>query len=206
MKTPPFPGPGINGIPDIDDDGLGSGIGVGLLFDAPQDVTPHMSTGRSTSRSAIPNPYATSSASDDEVEVDLDEVQTIRRSLLKPSSSKKPLSERAQKGWLAHQSVFPPSSSSSSTDDESDKETEPDSDEEGYSGGSKSKRHTSDVEPPSYQTATDLQEPLLGPEDLESRGTTSVPIRLHVYHGHFGHWEREGLRKYKGEFDHIVVD
>lgn len=29
--------------------------------------------------------------------------------------------------------------------------------------------------------------------------TTRVPVRLQVYHGRFGHWEREGLRKYKGE-------
>jgi hypothetical protein len=28
--------------------------------------------------------------------------------------------------------------------------------------------------------------------------TTKVPVRLQVYHGRFGHWEREGLRKYKG--------
>jgi hypothetical protein len=45
----------------------------------------------------------------------------------------------------------------------------------------------------------DLEEPLLGPDELErTRGARGkVPVRLQVYHGRFGHWEREGLRKYK---------
>jgi hypothetical protein len=34
--------------------------------------------------------------------------------------------------------------------------------------------------------------------EMEARGG-KVPTRLHVYHGRFGHWEREGLRKYKGK-------
>lgn len=43
-----------------------------------------------------------------------------------------------------------------------------------------------------------LDEPLLGPDEI-TQMTTRVPVRLQVYHGRFGHWEREGLRKYKGE-------
>lgn len=75
---------------------------------------------------------------------------------------------------MAHQSVFPPSSSSSA--DESDKETEAETDDEA---------------PPA-----NLHEPLLN-EDTHVRAT-KAPVRLQVYHGRFGHWEREGLRKYKG--------
>lgn len=48
---------------------------------------------------------------------------------------------------------------------------------------------------------TDLEEPLLGPDDMDNDGgerSGKVPIRLQVYNGRFGHWEREGLRKYKG--------
>ena len=45
-----------------------------------------------------------------------------------------------------------------------------------------------------------LDQPLLEPDELERRqGGGKVPTKLHVYHGRFGHWEREGLRKYKGE-------
>jgi hypothetical protein len=43
-----------------------------------------------------------------------------------------------------------------------------------------------------------LDQPLLEPDEMEARGG-KVPTRLHVYHGRFGHWEREGLRKYKGK-------
>lgn len=51
------------------------------------------------------------------------------------------------------------------------------------------------------QPPVDLQEPLLGPDDLDRRrnGKMKVPVKLQVYHGRFGHWEREGLRKYKGQ-------
>jgi hypothetical protein len=160
------------------------------------------------------------------VEADLEEVETIRRSLRKQSQPQPaPLSERAKKGWLAHQSIFPPSSVSSSDDSESEKETEDESGDERsrMMGRSRRKersrsksRDAADVEGymlspselyhastnPPVDEQTDLEEPLLGPDELErTRGgkATRVPVRLQVYHGRFGHWEREGLRKYKGE-------
>ena len=163
-RTPPFPGPGINGIPNIDD---GFGSGVGLLFADESDVPVP---------AALPNPYAPSSSSSDEVEVDLDEVAAVRRSLLMP----KAVSDRAKKGWLAHQSVFPPSSSTS----ESDKETESDSGDEAPGDAN-------------------LEQPLLDPDELDhvlEQPRSKIPVRLHLYHGRFGHWEREGLRKYKGRW------
>ena len=160
------------------------------------------------------------------MEADLDEVDTIRRSLRKHSQPQRaPLSERAKKGWLAHQSIFPPSSVSSSDESESEKETEDESGDERsrMMGRSRRKersrsksRDTADVEGymlspselyhasanPPVDEHTDLEEPLLGPDELDrTRGgkATRVPVRLQVYHGRFGHWEREGLRKYKGE-------
>nr|XP_031863504.1 uncharacterized protein CI109_000754 [Kwoniella shandongensis]KAA5530576.1 hypothetical protein CI109_000754 [Kwoniella shandongensis] len=234
-RTPPFPGPGIDDIPSIDGDGLGSSIGVGLLFSAPGEAhTPtidKVAKGKERSQSSVPNPYAPSSSdSREEDELDLDEVATVRRTLLRPQPPKRqPVSERAKKGWLAHQSVFPPSSSSSSEDSESEKETEDDSDIDAASrmmGGSRKKSRSrtrgdddedGDEEVDGYMlspselykassdtvpnnVANDLEEPLLGPDDLdeasgERRGR--VPVRLQVYHGRFAHWEREGLRKYK---------
>ncbi|ORY34237.1 plasma-membrane choline transporter-domain-containing protein [Naematelia encephala] len=220
-RTPPFPGPGIDGIPDIDDGlgGLSSSLGVGVLFGQSEDnVSPPPTKGKDGTKSTIPNPYAASSESDGELEANLDEVATIRRSLLK-----KPVSERARKGWLAHQSIFPPSSSSSS-ETESDKETEAETeDEEAHStmmGRSRHKlrSHSREVDqdddqedymlsPSELYNATvkqhvsagaDLNEPLLGPDEVDERGELGkVPARLQVYHGRFGHWEREGLRKYK---------
>lgn len=95
----------------------------------------------------MPNPYAASSSSE-EIEPDLERVDALRTH---------------RKGWIAHQSVFPPSSSSSATE-ESEHETESDG----------------------------LDEPLI-------QENVKTPTRLQVYHGRFGHWEREGLRKYKGE-------
>ena len=203
-RTPPFPGPGIDGIPNIDDDdGLGSGIGVGLLFAEPSASASRPGKAKRSVKSSIPNPYAPSD-SDEEVEADLDEVANVRRSLMKKSSRH---TDR-KKGWMAHQSVFPPSSASSSNT-ESDKETEPDSETDGRSRmmglsryhKTKSQRQaSSESGPPPYVVESALDEPLLGPDELESRGTSaSVPIRLQVYHGRFGHWQREGLRKYKGE-------
>lgn len=154
-------------MPDIDN-GLGSGIGVGLLFADPARP--------------LPDPYhAQSSSEDGDIEDDLDKVASIRRSLVR----KPPKTERAKKGWLAHQSVFPASSSSSDSD--SEKETEAESEDEGQTMA-KSKR-----EPLHSQ----LEQPLLGPEELDGM-SERVPVRLQVYHGHFGHWERGGLRKYKG--------
>jgi hypothetical protein len=135
--------------------------GLGVLFSEEDDIPHH----------SVPNPYAPSSSSEDEIEPDLDRVADIRRSVRQTH----PISDRARKGWIAHQSVFPPSSSSSAT--ESDKETEEDTDDEGEA-------------PPS-----NLREPLLAPEGVDR---TKIPVRLQVYHGRFGHWEREGLRKYKG--------
>lgn len=211
-RTPPFPGPGIAGIPDIDDSG--SGIGVGLLF---SDNTTEQAPISADEQRVVPNPYAPSSSeSDEDIEADLDEVATVRRSL-----SRQPLpvrkgriSERSKKGWMAHQSVFPPSSSS---DSESEKETEDDTEDERAEVMGRSRKgfpkvqHNQDAEgqilSPSdlfrageISTAGDYEQPLLGPDELENhdRSGAKVPVRLQVYHGRFGHWEREGLRKYKG--------
>ncbi|WVR03619.1 hypothetical protein IAU60_000611 [Kwoniella sp. DSM 27419] len=242
-RTPPFPGPGIDAIPDIDQSRLESGNGVDTLFAGPDemaatqssDAQPSVSQGKVKDRykSRVPNPYAPSSSeSEGEEELGLDEVEAVRRSLLRPSPAQREqprrvVSERAKKGWLAHQSVFPPSSSSSSEDDDSDKETEPESDAEAaptMRHGSRKPRSRSqdmvdeDDEAPGYALSpsemhkvsagaqgygvpSNLEEPLLGPDDLEhargGRGSGRVPVKLQVYHGRFGHWEREGLRKYK---------
>jgi hypothetical protein len=156
----------------------------------------------------------------------LEEVDTMRRSLRTTPAGvgkkKEPVSERAKKGWLAHQSIFPPSSSSSSETDESEKETEEDSADErvgmmGRSRRVKSKPRQEEMDdededevdgyilsPSELQDTRrmpgeHLDEPLLGPDELDQvrAGNGKVPIRLQVYHGRFGHWEREGLRKYK---------
>jgi hypothetical protein len=193
--------------------------------------------------SSIPNPYSRSSSEseedDDEIEPDLEDVDNMRRSLRASSGTglglgvgvgkkKEPMSERAKKGWLAHQSIFPPSSSSSSETDESEKETEEESESDervgmmGRSRRVKSRPRQEEVdedeedEVDGYMlSASELQdtrrpqvpgdyldEPLLGPDELDQvrtggGGNGKVPIRLQVYHGRFGHWEREGLRKYK---------
>lgn len=225
-------------------------MGIGLLFGSQQQPSQSRSSSKSqdkgkgksrehgravSSKSRIPNPYAPSSSEseDDEIEPDLEEVDTMRRSLRatsNPSRTKGPISQRAKKGWLAHQSIFPPSSSSSSETDESEKVTEEDSDLDadervGMMGRSrkvvKSKAHQAsanrgeededevngyilspseleDAKQP-RQAEQALDEPLLGPDELDRtrRPIGKVPIRLQVYHGRFGHWEREGLRKYK---------
>ncbi|WVO23456.1 uncharacterized protein IAS62_004810 [Cryptococcus decagattii] len=224
-RTPPFPGAGIEDIPDIDGTVGASSIGVGLLFDGPEDdyqakpqeslIQPAVEFGgnKGKERSRIPNPYESSSESEDEdegePEMGLDEVDTVRRSLLRPHPQqqlRKPLSERAKKGWLAHQSVFPPSSSSSS-ENESEKETESESgdDESRVMNGGRGESYEAGVDssnlygtqtiPAAYNVVTNLEEPLLAEED--GRRESRVPVRLHVYHGRFGHWEKEGLRKYK---------
>lgn len=247
-KTPPFPGPGIESLPDLESPPrtAGAGRSFSLSKGGPESASSRMSGSGSAKRkvrvSSVPNPYAHSSSSEDEgdIEADLDEVAAVRRSLVaaspRPGSSTRKTSDRAKRGWLAHQSVFPPSSSSSS-DEESEKETEPDSDadpadalglmgksrregrgrsasrqpvieeededededEDGYAV-SPSELYRKTERPPSYQTADDLEAPLLDPDELEGRepGATSVPVRLHVYHGRFAHWDRAGLRKYKG--------
>ena len=232
-------------MPNIDTDtpGDGSGIGIGLLFGSQQDHTPIQSRSRINAkdqgkgigkgkgkargnlRSSIPNPYSRSSSeSEDEIEPDLEEVEIMRRSLRATpagiGSKKEPISERAKKGWLAHQSIFPPSSSSSSETDESEKETEEDSADErvGMMGRSRRVKTQREVEDDEDEDEVDgyvlspselqderrmpgehLDEPLLGPDELDQArsGNGKVPIRLQVYHGRFGHWEREGLRKYK---------
>ena len=153
--TPPFPGPGIDSIPDT----VG---GLGVLFAEEEEDG-------FSSQPTVPNPYAASSSSDEEIEPELDQIAEVRRSL------RQPLSERAKKGWIAHHSVFPPSSSSSAS--ESDKDTEAETDDE-------------------PAPSSDLREPLLGHQ--EERSSDTIPARLQVYHGRFGHWEREGLRKHKG--------
>lgn len=185
------------------------------------------SKGKQTAKVSVPNPYGTdSSESDDEPEADLDEVATIRRSLARPPPQRAPNSEGAKKGWRVHHSVFPNSSPSSSSD-EGEKETESDTEDErsrmmGRSrqrprGKSQEVVEEADDDPEGYMLSqsemftatsatreadmrTDLEEPLLGPEDLDRRGIgkVTIPNRLQVYHGRFGHWEREGLRKYKG--------
>ncbi|KAL7418727.1 hypothetical protein Q5752_006410 [Cryptotrichosporon argae] len=218
-RTPPFPGGvRLDAIPDISDSGVSSGIGMGLLFAAPEDAAPAPAPPPRQAGSApmpVPNPYEPSSES--EPEADLDEVADVRRSLVR--SQRKPgppRTERAKKGWMAYQSIFPPSSSSSESD-ESDKETESESDNgaaasvaaDGRMGRSRHKQHrehkhcaaASELLSPSalmhantYANGADLHEPLLHPTD---GARVEIPNRLQVYHGRFGHWEREGLRKYK---------
>lgn len=221
--------------------GQESEIGVGLLFGetgqsaAPQTAAAQASaksSAKARSRPVIPNPYAASSSdSDEEVEADLDEVHTVRRSLARPTApaQRAPVSDQPKRGWKAHQSVFPASSSSSSSQDSGgEKETEPDTETEDERsrmmgmGRSRQKSRArtrsaadreADEDPEGYilspselyeassraPPANDLEEPLLGPDDIARRGgVASIPVRLQVYHGRFGHWEREGLRKYKG--------
>lgn len=223
-------------------------MGIGLLFGSQAQASAPIPQSASSAfrsksnvkgkgraaKSTIPNPYAPSSSeSDEELEPDLEEVETIRRSLVRQppgsGSSKqvqRRVSDRSKKGWLAHQSIFPPSSSSSSSEtDESEKQTEEDSEDERMAmmGRSRKARSTPrtrgtieeeeeeddaegyDLSPSELYQANkqvereDLEAPLLGPDELErTRGVKGkVPIRLQVYHGRFGHWEREGLRKYK---------
>lgn len=138
------------------------------------------------------------------MEADLDQVAQVRRSLLRPQAQEDrgQRNARAKKGWLAYQSVFPSSSESEAS--ESDKETEADSEDErfGMMGQSRRRSHPADSLSlvPQLPTASEtLEEPLLGPDEI-THMTTKVPVRLQVYHGRFGHWEREGLRKYKGEY------
>ncbi|KAK1926098.1 plasma-membrane choline transporter-domain-containing protein [Papiliotrema laurentii] len=149
--TPPFPGPGIEDIPSIDD----HGASLGVLFsqDGDQDES---SDPVQRSRPSVPNPYAASSSSEDELEPDLDQIAAVRHSL-KPNLARNPSANRQQRGWMAHQSVFPPSSSSSA--DESDKETEAETDDEA---------------PPA-----NLHEPLLN-EDTHVRAT-KAPVRLQMW-------------------------
>lgn len=197
VGTPPYPGPGIDGIPsiaDLDDSRAtgtsGFGVGVGLLFDGPSDEPPPRG------RTAVPDPYGPSSDSETELEADLDQVAQVRRSLI--GSSRGPRNAKNKKGWLAYQSVFPSSSSSEAT--ESEKETEDESGDEriGMMGQSRRKSHPrADALPVLSGASETLEEPLLGPDEI-TQMTTKVPVRLQVYHGRFGHWEREGLRKYKG--------
>ncbi|CAK9785569.1 hypothetical protein CC85DRAFT_284461 [Cutaneotrichosporon oleaginosum] len=198
--TPPFPGPGLDGIPSISDMQASSvdqsGIGVGLLFDAPGGSQAVRRDSRPARHAHIPDPYGVSSDSEGELEPDLDQVAKVRRSLLKPNPPA-PKDGRSRKGWLAHQSVFPPSSSSSEAS-ESDKETEDESIVNGSGLMGRSRRLPTLAAPnpdsTAYQDA--LNEPLLGPDEI-AQLTTRVPVRLQVYRGRFAHWEREGLRKYK---------
>jgi hypothetical protein len=124
----------------------------------------------------------------------LDQVAQVRRSLVGRSQHR---NSRPKKGWLAYQSVFPSSSSSEAS--ESEKETEDDSDDDriGMMGQSRRKPSLPPAVPQLSGGGETLEEPLLGPDEI-TQMTTKVPVRLQVYHGRFGHWEREGLRKYKG--------
>jgi hypothetical protein len=212
---------------------------MGLLFASTHEdaVTRHSRTpqprpvGAKAARITVPNPYALSSSeSEDELEPDLDEVATVRRSLARPAPIRAATSERSKKGWIAHHSVFPNSSSSSSSDngEDSEKQTESETEDERSVMMGRSKRKAKarardtnspdgdlagyavspsagfgSSEAPETDYDNDLEEPLLGPDDLEGRGGSkmTIPNRLQVYHGRFGHWEREGLRKYKGKLD-----
>ncbi|WVO16732.1 hypothetical protein L204_104415 [Cryptococcus depauperatus] len=229
-RTPPFPGPGINTIPEIDTSIGGSqpknsNVSTGLLFRGPEDeddpqrgesLSGGYGGNKGKEHGRIPNPYQSSSDSEEESqgELDLDEVDTIRRSLLRPHPQRDLATERSKKGWLAHQSVFPPSSSSSES--ESEKRTERSEDglngseseaiaithkprinpyNERHNRGTESYLHDTRADATAYNVATNLEEPLLG---VANNGREArVPLRLQVYHGKFGHWEREGLRKYK---------
>ena len=124
-ETPPFPGIGIDDIPEIP-----------------------------TTLPSVPNPYAGSSSSEEDV-------------------SGKGIARPPQRGWIAHQSVFPPSSISSASED-----AVYDDENEGYAEEQ-------------YIPDTSIGEPLVN-------HPSHTPGRLQVYHNNFGHWEREGLRKYKG--------
>lgn len=208
-RTPPYPGTGIDGIPSIGDLEASqatndSEVGVGLLFAEPSSSggqtskQPRATTSRNAARVQVPDPYGPSADSDSEAEADLDQVAAVRRSLLKPQASN-PREGRGKKGWMAYQSVFPSSSSSEASD--SDKETEDGSDDQGRTGimGQSRRNPVTRKDPPAApQPVRDtLDEPLLGPDEV-AQMTMRVPVRLQVYHGRFGHWEREGLRKYKG--------
>ncbi|WOO76951.1 CTL-like protein [Vanrija pseudolonga] len=193
--TPPFPGPGIDGIPSIADIADSQTTGIGLLFDRSEtDERPGPRQPPTYSRRPVPDPYGPSSDSEGELEDDLDQVAAVRRSLVGPSDNSR--KSRTNKGWLAYQSVFPSSSSSEAT--ESEKGTESDDSDAGgmgVMGQSRGKPRIAD-DPFQGGTGSTLEEPLLGPDEI-TQMTTRVPVRLQVYHGRFGHWEREGLRKYK---------
>ncbi|KAL1413259.1 hypothetical protein Q8F55_001014 [Vanrija albida] len=193
--TPPFPGPGIDGIPSIGDMADSQATGIGLLFDRSEpDARPSEGQPRTFSHRPVPDPYGPSSDSEGELEVDLDQVAAVRQSLVGPRHDTR--KSRNKKGWLAYQSVFPSSSSSEAT--ESDKGTESDDSDNGgmaVMGQPRRKPHVADDPFQGGQGST-LEEPLLGPDEI-TQMTTKVPVRLQVYHGRFGHWEREGLRKYK---------
>lgn len=195
-STPPFPGPGIEGIPSVtSDEGTSyqdGSTGVGLLFDGTSSGGTATEHGR---RHAVPDPYGPSSDSEGELEADLDRVAAMRRSLRNSGSAAAGPSNRGKKGWLAYQSVFPSSSSSDSS--RASKDSDPEEDDSfGYDRAPQN--HQLGSVPQLEGDRSALEEPLLGADDV-AHLTTRVPVRLQVYRGRFGHWEREGLRKYKGE-------
>lgn len=192
-STPPFPGPGIEGIPSIADDTSYQGSSAGgLLFDGTSSGGTATEHGR---HNKVPDPYGPSSESEGEIEADLDRVAAMRRSLKGAPSAAPGPSERGKKGWLAYQSVFPSSSSSESSRDS--KESEPE-DEDSFGYDQAPQGYHVGAVPQLEGDRSALEEPLLGADDV-AHLTTRVPVRLQVYRGRFGHWEREGLRKYKGE-------
>ncbi|EJT50677.1 hypothetical protein A1Q1_08229 [Trichosporon asahii var. asahii CBS 2479] len=188
-STPPFPGPGIDGIPSITDD-TSSSAG-GLLFDG--TLSGGTATDHGTHR-AVPDPYGPSSDSEGEIEADLDRVAAMRRSLRGGASAAPGQAGKGKRGWLAYQSVFPSSSSSESSQNSKDSDPEED-DSFGYERAPQG-YHVGAV-PQLDGDRSALEEPLLGADDV-AHLTTRVPVRLQVYRGRFGHWEREGLRKYRG--------
>lgn len=163
----------------------------GLLFDGTSSGGTATEHGK---HHAVPDPYGPSSDSEGEIETDLDRVAAMRRSLRGGVPAAPGPSDRGKKGWLAYQSVFPSSSSSESS--RNSKESDPEEDESfGYDQAPQG-YHVGAV-PQLEGDRSALEEPLLGADDV-AHLTTRVPVRLQVYRGRFGHWEREGLRKYRG--------
>lgn len=189
-STPPFPGPGIDGIPSINDDSSSSA--GGLLFDGTSSGGTATERGRNHT---VPDPYGPSSDSEGEIETDLDRVAAVRRSLRGGAPGISGPNGKGKRGWLAYQSVFPSSSSSESSHDSKNSGQEED-ESFGYDHAPQG-YHVGSV-PQLEGDRSALEEPLLGADDV-AHLTTRVPVRLQVYRGRFGHWEREGLRKYRGE-------
>lgn len=195
-STPPFPGLGIDGIPSVSSDAAtsdhGSTTGGRLLFDGTSSGDTATNHG---GKHLVPDPYGASSDSEGEIEADLDQIAAMRRSLRTGVSAAPGASDRGKKGWLAYQSVFPSSSSSESS--HSAKDTEGD-DDHSHDYNHAVRDYQVDGVPQLEGDGFALEEPLLG-ADAVAQLTTRVPVRLQVYRGRFGHWEREGLRKYRGK-------
>jgi hypothetical protein len=151
-------------VDDLAAVGSASDGSIGLLFAEHNTGSPH------AKRLELDAP------SDSEDELDLDEVARIRR-----LDVVAPPSERAKRGWLAHQSVFPPSASSeSSSQTEKDTESASDDVNDGEDGGS--------------DEPEGLNIPLLG----DGFPHLAPPARLQVSDGRFAHWDASRIKKYHG--------